>query len=411
MAMALLGHQLDRPRLEKLSDGLATAAVVCLPWSTTFTGIFLTLWLLSLLPVHDFPGLRRILKTPAGALPIALLGFAALGMLWADVSWTERLHGVNAMLKLLFIPLLMTRFSRSSRAHWALNGLLGSVTVLLLVSTLHWFFWPTRLFNSEYPGIPVHDYITQSAFFMVAIFVLLERAKVAWREGRVWHCVAFGILAVLFLTSILSIATGRTAFAVIPVLLVLFALRQASIRAGIALCLAGVLLVGTAWAVFPYFGQRVASIMDEIRRYEVDTEFTSAGFRLEFIKNSVQIIGEAPMIGHGTGMIRQSFVRAIEKGQSRLPIPTVNPHNQILAIAIQFGLTGTALLFAMWIAHLWLFRGPTFLAWAGLVVTAQNVVSSLFNSHLFDFTMGWFYVIMVGVLAGAVMRERESRAV
>ncbi len=39
-------------------------------------------------------------------------------------------------------------------------------------------------------------------------------------------------------------------------------------------------------------------------------------------------------------------------------------------------------------------------AWFGLVVVVQNIIGSLFNSHLFDFTQGWAYVFGVGVAAG-----------
>src|SRR5207249_528145 len=42
-------------------------------------------------------------------------------------------------------------------------------------------------------------------------------------------------------------------------------------------------------------------------------------------------------------------------------------------------------------------RRTGFLAGIGLIVVVQNVVSSLFNSHLFDFTEGWAYVWGVGV--------------
>ncbi|MGZ8372511.1 MAG: O-antigen ligase family protein, partial [Rhodoplanes sp.] len=44
------------------------------------------------------------------------------------------------------------------------------------------------------------------------------------------------------------------------------------------------------------------------------------------------------------------------------------------------------------------------------VVVVQNIVSSLFNSHLFDFTQGWTYVFGVGVLGGLVMRGSRSPA-
>jgi hypothetical protein len=43
-----------------------------------------------------------------------------------------------------------------------------------------------------------------------------------------------------------------------------------------------------------------------------------------------------------------------------------------------------------------------------LVVSVQNVVGSLFNSHLFDFTHGWIYVVGVGVAAGAMLQPAQS---
>ena len=41
-------------------------------------------------------------------------------------------------------------------------------------------------------------------------------------------------------------------------------------------------------------------------------------------------------------------------------------------------------------------------------MVVQNVVSSLFNSHLFDFTQGWAYVIGVGIAGGMVLRESAA---
>jgi hypothetical protein len=35
-------------------------------------------------------------------------------------------------------------------------------------------------------------------------------------------------------------------------------------------------------------------------------------------------------------------------------------------------------------------------------------VSSLFNSHLFDFSEGWLYVFGVGVVGGMILRERDG---
>jgi len=65
-------------------------------------------------------------------------------------------------------------------------------------------------------------------------------------------------------------------------------------------------------------------------------------------------------------------------------------------------------LYAMWFSHLVLFRGDDLAAWIGLVVVVQNLVSSLFNSHLFDFHEGWIYVLGVGIAGGMSFGGRRA---
>jgi hypothetical protein len=40
----------------------------------------------------------------------------------------------------------------------------------------------------------------------------------------------------------------------------------------------------------------------------------------------------------------------------------------------------------------------------------QNIFTSLFNSHLFDFHEGWMYVLGVGVAGGMTLRARRKDA-
>jgi len=40
----------------------------------------------------------------------------------------------------------------------------------------------------------------------------------------------------------------------------------------------------------------------------------------------------------------------------------------------------------------------------------QNIFTSLFNSHLFDFHEGWMYVLGVGVAGGMTLRARRHGA-
>ena len=55
-----------------------------------------------------------------------------------------------------------------------------------------------------------------------------------------------------------------------------------------------------------------------------------------------------------------------------------------------------------------LFRGEGLAAWIGLMVVVQNIFTSLFNSHLFDFHEGWMYVLGVGVAGGMVLGARRN---
>ena len=74
---------------------------------------------------------------------------------------------------------------------------------------------------------------------------------------------------------------------------------------------------------------------------------------------------------------------------------------------MQWGMIGVVLLYAMWLVHLLLFRGEGFVAWIGLLVVVQNIFTSLFNSHLFDFHEGWMYVLGVGVAGGMTLAARQ----
>src|SRR5208282_5288332 len=121
----------------------------------------------------------------------------------------------------------------------------------------------------------------------------------------------------------------------------------------------------------------------------------STGLHLEFLKKSLSFVETAPIIGHGTGSIPEQFREAAVGETGASAVLSANPHNQILAVGIQLGLVGVVVLAAMWIAHFLLFCEGGLNAWFGTIVVAQNVVSSLFNSHLFDFTSGWLYVFGV----------------
>jgi len=402
---------LDRTRLARAADLLAVAVLVSIPWSTTATGILVLLWLAVFAPTLDWPMLRRELRTPAGGLPVLFFLLAAMGMFWADVPWRERLGGLDAFLRLLTIPLLMAQSRRSGNGRWIMLGFLASCSVLLVASYAHyaWRQWvPDPDWWTLY-GVPVKDYILQSGEFQLCAFGLAYAAVEAWRARRRQLAFALGLLACAFLANVVYIVTGRTAIAAMPVLLVLLGLRLFGWRGALGVVLAGMLIAAAAWFSSSYLRMRVSGAWNEAYRYETQGAETSAGQRLEFWKKSLHFVVAAPVIGHGTGSIRDQFSRVVgTSGPST--IISDNPHQQTLTVAIQLGLVGVFVLYAMWIAHLLLFPGGGLVGWCGLLVVAQNVAASLFNSSLFDFSQGWLYVFCVGTLGGAILSLRAQEA-
>ena len=395
----------------RVADWFALAVAVTLPWSTTATAIFITLWLLTALPAMELGLIRRELTSAAGLLPVVLWVLAAIGMLWADVSWAERLGGLGKFHRLLLIPLLLAHFRQSERGIYVVYGFFASVLLLLLVS------WGLALIpglpwrGMHQPGVPAKDYIFQSTNFLICAFALLGYARAEGHERNWRFALALVALGCLFLANIFFVISSRTSFAVAPVLLLLLGWRQFGWRGVVGAGVLGVALGAVLWFASPYLRERIDNSLTEYRSYRENNTLSSTALHLEFLRKSVLFIEAAPIIGHGTGSIGEEF-RNAALGQTGLASElSQNPHNQIFAVAIQLGIVGAAVLLAMWAAHFMLFAREGLIAWTGLVVVTENVVSSLFNSHLFDFTSGWLYVFGVGVVGGMVLRERDAASV
>jgi O-antigen ligase len=364
---------------------------------------------MALVPTLDAAAVRRELMSPAGGLPVLLWALGAIGMLWAEVSWSERFAGLSGFHKLLLIPLLLAQFRRpSARGDWVILGFLASSLLLFLVSWALVLTPGLSWRGRNTIGVPVKNYILQSALFAICAFGLIALAAELWRT-RVRLALAALLGTAAFVVNIILVATARTTLVVMAAMLLLLGLRQSGWKGALGAALIGGVLAGAAWTSSPYLRARVSPAIQQVESYGESDVNTPVGLRLEYWKKSLALVAEAPIIGHGTGTIPQLFRR--DATAETIPdLITTNPHSQVLAVAIELGSVGALVLVAMWIAHLALFRDGivlregTLIAWFGLLVVVYNVVSSAFNSHLFDFSEGWLYVFGLGVTGGMVLR-------
>jgi len=405
----------DTRLLQQAADWLAIAVVVSLPWSTSASLILILLWFVAVLPTLAVADVRREFLTAAGGLPVLLWVLAAAGMLWADVPWAERIDGLGGFHRLLVIPLLLAQFRRSEFGPCACYAFLASATVVLVLSSLLALMPPGLVVRipvfgrhaMDY-GVPVKDYVWQSGIFLICAFVLIGVACERWREAG-WRTVTVLLgLAAGFLANIAFVATSRTTVLVAPLLAVVLGYRLFGWR-GVAFAgIVAAALAGLALTASPYLHSRVMHSFTELHNYLNTDEVNSTGLHMEFLKKSAAIVEAAPIIGHGTGSIAEQFrLTASGDVDSASAATTVNPHSQIFAVAIELGAVGAAVLLAMWAAHGLLFRGAGLMASIGTIIVVQNFLSSLVNSHLFDFGQGWLYVFGVGIVGGTVLRNAQ----
>lgn len=394
----------------KAADIAVVLLAISLPWSTTFVAIFAVTWLLLLVPLNDVRNFIGSMKRPPCAIPLLLFALAVVGMLWAvDTPWAVRLKGIGPVAKLLAIPVLIYQFERSGRGLSVALGFLASCTVIMLMSWLSFVeprlsFDPTRAI-----GIPVKNYISQSQEFALCAFGAFGAAVYVSRANQKTLGIFLAILGVSFLANMVFVASSRTVLVCIPVLFVIFGIIHFK-RGGVLILMAAVVAAGAiGWMSSPYLRWRTSEAVREYHDYHEKNAVTSTGQRLEFWRKSIRFIADAPVAGHGTGSTRGLFDKDAV-GKTGVSAEVIgNPHNQTLNVAVQWGLIGVVVLYAMWLMHLKLFAGTASLAgWIGLVAVVENVVSSLFNSHLFDFTEGWVYVLAVGVAGGMVNLRMPS---
>jgi len=396
------------------ADVLAILVAISLPWSTSLVGIFAPVMALSLAPFFDAPAFLRILKCPISATPIALFLLAVIGMLWSDATWAERLHAVNPTAKLLLLPFLLYHFERSQRGQWVFVAFLASCTLLMGMSWIVLFEPGLALKPAEdgvTRGILVKNYIDQSQEFTLCAVALAYPVIMLLRAKRMWLAMLLCAIGLSFIINMTFVIVSRTAIVTMPIMVAVFGLLHLRLRTNLMILAAAVLIAASAWIASPQLATTVERFSTEYQQYKQTGRATSIGERLEYWRNGLRFFADAPLMGHGTGSIKGLFEKAAS-GPGWLADARVfpNPHNQTLNVAVQWGVIGIIVLYAMWIFHLLLFRSDGLTNWVGLLVVVQNIFTSLFNSHIFDFHEGWMYVLGVGVAGGMVLRARAAES-
>lgn len=351
-------------------------------------------------------------SNPVAWLAIALFCLYLIGCAYSVGNQEDMLNSLGKAARLMFIPLLIIVFQDAGTRRRAWYGFIGAMLLTLILSYLLWLgLLPQGGIIRGDSANPVifKLHITHNLFMAFTAFVCAVQARYAAtpRQRGVW--VALALLAAF---NVLFMVQGRTGHLVLLALLVYMGIAWLRWK-GVAIALAAIgVLAALAYALpSSSLHQRAALAYHEFsaaQSNEAATMSSSVGLRMEFYRNTLDIVRQRPLLGAGTGGFRQAYAEQV-RGSGR--VATHNPHNEYLMVAAQLGLAGLTLLLALfavqWRVAAQLPSMREQMLARGMVLSVM--VASAVSSTLIDHAEGWFYVWMSGLLFAALKSAKPTR--
>jgi O-antigen ligase len=310
-------------------------------------------------------------------------------------------------LDLALVPLLGWAFVEKHHREYGLHALAGGLALVLLISCalkiglLPPLSWLKGVEDS--PFVVFKPRLTHNILMAFAAFLF---AWLACTAGSRLGKLCWGVLGALAVINIALMVEGATGYIQLIVLVLLFGWQRARLR-GIGIAIAGSLvMIALLGSVPGPFQNRVKEIFFDLKQADTHRPAsTSAGYRMEFYRNTLTLIEKNPVFGTGTGSFPSAYAALVEGSGKKL---SRNPHNEFMLIAVQTGILGlAALLWLLWLQWRLALQLPTQLERGlaqGLVLTM--CIICMLNSALLDHTEGLLYAWLTALLYAGLKSDR-----
>lgn len=396
---------------DRLAGWLAPAFAFAVPISVSADSILLGAILLLVLLGGRWPEkLDRLRGNPPALAALAIFLLLLVGLLWSEAPWQERLSYFGRYSDLGGIALLLPVFADADVRRRTLGAFLAAMLLTTLLSFALRLGWiPAGGIWQGGPDSPTpfRSSIAQGLMMAYAAFAAMALAADGRGDLSRW---GLRLLAGAALFDLLFLVPGRTGYVVAGVLAVYGGALWLGARGAALAVLGAAILFGTAYLLSPTFHIRFDQAFVEAEQASPESPAqTSVGLRLEYWRNTMTLIAEAPLAGHGTGSFASAYARLVEGTGMEA---SRNPHNDLLHMAAQLGLIGVALLLIFY-AVTWHWAGrlpsPADRAMArGLVLAFA--AGGLFNTLLMDHTEGRVFMLFAALLFAALPGRPAPRA-
>jgi O-antigen ligase len=390
-------------KLNKFRNMTSNAGIFCtvlccffIPFSTSLMGATATLaavfWVLSG-DIFSLPAVMK--KNLPVSLALALFVLLIAAVAYSPVPLNDALAFLKKYRELLYFAIVVSLFRTNERAARLAEGSFIAGCVVLLITSYGIFF---SIIPSERFGHSVVYHITHSLFMAVLAFWCLQRIFESRQYISLW-------LALFLLTTInlFYIAPGRTGMLVSIALIILTLCQRLSWKKSLAATILMSLVIGLTFFTSSNFSTRVNEAINEMRSYQAESSRTSLGMRFDWWRNSIDLIKQKPIFGHGTGSFKAVQEDLIKDSDTQ---STDNPHNEYFLLAVQTGLVGLCLFIGLLVTQFitsFKLQTPRRYLLQGVVVAMA--VGCLMNSFLFDSHPGHFYAIVSAILATPTIKS------
>jgi O-antigen ligase len=333
-----------------------------------------------------------IKKNPVAAWSLVLYACFFVGLAYGNVSPEWMGEMLKKYRELLFIPVLLPLLSAQRHRDRAWRAFLIASVISLAISYLMSF---GIIDTDPGHGPSLKSRITHGIFIGFFAFYCLHKSLDGRQFARLYLP-----LFLIAIFNVFFVVEGRTGQLITLVLILLFAWQRFGLKARLLTGAALVIFLG----IFLGFSDKAARIyegMENTHAYLQETPGqtdSSMGQRYTFWKYSAKLIAEKPLFGHGTGSFAQEYAR-VAQGEQFL---AQHPHNEFLFIGVQLGLFGL-------IPYLG-FLGSQFCEsrrlpdrekWLAQGLLISLLITSLFNTPIYDHTEGHWFVVMMALCFAA----------
>jgi O-antigen ligase/GR25 family glycosyltransferase involved in LPS biosynthesis len=356
--------------------------------------------------------LKHAFWQPLGTAALLLLVVLGVAMLWSPLAPLAALREWIGWRHLVWLFAALALFNTPRSKLVFVTAFAGAAAATACVSIGSWALQIDVNVDPVAPHVVFRNHVTQGmAFSAAALFAMLLAIR---PETPRWGRRLATIVAAVLAFSVVVTTPGRSGYVVLLIAAIAIAGSFASWRTRAVGGVAVLAFIGVIGLSAPQVVERLEQGWSELRDAGEATTLTSMGIRVVIWENTLQLVREAPVLGHGLGSFESQYARVVERAAPGWrATPSGDPHNQYLAFLAETGVVGLAAFMWFLLAAV---RQPVRGSFrvAGLALLTAWSATSLFSSHFEVFNEGHMIMLFLGALLakeGAVQPASETSTV